>query len=1316
MINIKKTLMVFFALSVLASTVYADDTEIFFSTNVSKPNLLFVLDVSGSMREVVEGSAEVGDDATVQSHTVNRFVVNDNDDAEQAVAGGVMLLGDRFLDLGFDNYDLSATQRVGLRFYNMGIPKDAVITNAYIQFTTMDVDALSDNPINLHIVGEATGDAARFDLVAIDARTVTTLEADWSPPAWGNIGQRGENQRTINPVTKQGLLTDIVQNIVNRSDWNKNNGMVFIIEGTVGETANRVAVAHDAGSPDAAPTLHIEYDTTSSEDLTRLAVMQKALRRVLEVAPDNVNVGIMKYSGQTLDSHQDYDEDRRRHFISGVSFPISDINALAEPIITDFKGVDNLSNPNVTITVREFLADIADKWEPAGGTPIVDSLYEAALYFRGEKMHYGKERNNTTATTTLDGSSVQIASGSHQSTYVGGATISKTIDTDHRDNIADANYISPIESSCQSNYIVLMSDGEPTYYRAGSGTPYNKGPFARSIKGTGPSGSLSAGIPTCQNNPHTFIQPPDNFSGVSGSDSGVCGPEITEYIATHDNSSEYDGDQTIKTYTIGFGSGLSASTVDYLKSLETIDDDPSTESVVEDGYFNADSPEALAKAFRDILAQVAEPSGTLASPGYSVNVKSGLEHEKDIYIPVFDRKNSSRWSGNLKKFSIEEVGDKRLIRGKNGLNAVDESGKFTADAWDWWSDSPEGGSPDGINIQRGGAAGKLDPVDRLLVSNITGSEDLTTGSDNKLIESNGLIDNELLGITGASLDDRKKLINFIRGWENGAYDNAATPKGIARKHMGDMLHSEPLIITYDEGNAAGEGKTQYIFAGTNEGYLHAFDTATGEEIWAFMPRELLKIIEPQMRNEGTAEDHKYGIDGSLTYWENKGDGKKYLYFGLRRGGSSYYALDITNPLVPKFKWTASYPSMGQSWSTPYLGRIRDASGGSCTFGGGTIANCREVVVISGGYDEEEDRDGQSASAPKSSTDKPGADILILDAKTGALVWSLRKDLPSEKDTIVDSIPGGVRILDTNRNNLLDRFYFADTGGHVWRLDFNDLEDDSTTKLTHLANLANVPGERQSARKFYNEPDVSVMKLNGRTIFVVSIGSGFRAHPMDSTIKDKFYMLIDDKPYSAIDTSEFTTITPAKLSKIIISASVSGSTIAKTVTQVGALDSKIGDIADNNYVKGWEVTLPDNGEKVLTTALAFDGVIVFTTLIPQALLTGDGIDQCAAPSTQSHLYGINVRTGKAGLDLDGNGEVNDNDIFMSGPPGQIPEIQVLFNAFEVKDEVDAAGDLTGNSSCRHPVDIRIGKKLSQATGYDACRLESLFWSDPVSGNK
>lgn len=1022
----------------------------------------------------------------------------------------------------------------------------------------------------------------------------------------------------------------------------------------------------------------------NSTKKSRLDVLKEAVQSVLESAPDNVNIGLMRfgpgsnavrfwpYSGW-WNEYYTTTESKRTRGVNGVAFPLTDINALAREVIPTSSDVYGLpSYPGVNETVRTYISKVVNDWSASGGTPLVDALYEAALYYRGEKMRYG-----------FDAPDGETGVGAHPSTYSGNI-ITSDIWKSTRSYNNTPNYISPISSSCQANYIVLMSDGQPTYYDIKDypdtwGTA--NGPFAQFLQGKGGSSDLAAAVPTCANYP-------------SGFSAGKCGPELARYIADNDNNSEIEDIQTIKTYTIGFGANLSQKAQNYLKSLETIDDDPDT-GKVEDGYFNAAKPEDLAAAFKEILDEVVMPKGTLASPGYSVNVKSGLEHEKSIYIPVFDRKNTSRWSGNLKKFKLVSVNDRRLIYGKNDKEAMDELGGFTGDAFDLWSDSS---TPDGKNILKGGVADKFtNPDSRNLYSNITSSSDLTAAG-NQLKESNtsSNITNSMLGLAAESTHAyRKKIINFIRGWQEGNYDSGADPKGIPRKQMGDMLHSEPYVYTYAEGQ-------QTIFAATNEGFIHAFDTETGDEQFAFMPKELLKNIEPQLRNEGTAIDHLYGIDGAINLWHDTKEGKVYLYFGLRRGGRSYYALDVTDVNSPQFMWRINnedegYSKLGQTWSVPYLGKV----------GMGSDGETKEAVIFTGGYDPVEDRDidgepGTLESASSVVETTMGNDIFIADARNGgngrSPLWSLQQEFPG---VITDSIPGGVRYLDTNYNGIVDRMYFGDTGGHVWRLDLSENIGDSAkpSKLTLLASLG---GTGSDSRKFYAEPDVAVMKLNGKTVFIVSIGSGYRAHPLDKSIDDKFFVLVDNSPYKPIDADNYTTITKDLLANLIISDAGSGASISLPD----------GTIKDH---RGWIVSFPEQGEKVLSTALAFDGNITFTTLIPDALLTGVGIDRCAAPAVQGRFYAINVLTGKAGLYL--NNDEPDPDSPEAGqaipdtevrsqavskePPGNP---QVVFNELKVD-------EATG--TCEHPVDIRIGKKLSQVTGYDTCRLESVYWSAPVT---
>jgi len=1254
----------------------------------------------------------------VYSFTRNRY-----EDAEQEEVDS----SSNSIELYEPQLALDSDHNVGLRFnLSKTIPQDAVILESYMTLTAA-ADYTNDATINIQT--KNTGSAGAFSTANPILGGGYDGGISWTPNDWvAGLGYKTPD------------LTTQIQAIVDNGDVGSLAFRLF------NEGASRNIYSFDQSS-DNAPKLFIKYQningatsgtgtgtdgtTVVTEVMTRLEVMQQALENVLRVAPE-INVGLMKYSGMSGDANRDHDESKRHHYVGGVVYPVSPIYEKAEDHIGEYQDDDSLPNPGNKV-LREYMADVANRWEAYGGTPIVDALYEAALYFRGEKTHFGRTKNNTDDWNS---------SGAHPASLIGGTKISSYVGDTGRQGLANPYYNSPIKNECQSSYIVLMSDGYPTNYYDDEEWGESQGPFARFV-----GGSVTTGINSTLANSIKSENPDGCLTGngETGNEAekfvaGTCGREITQFLATNDQMPDsgpgqntgVEGDQFVKTFVIGFGpttGGLSEGAEEYLKSLVTVDGN---------GYFKAEHKQQLETAFLSIFDAVSKASNSLSSPGYSVNVKSGLEHEDEIYIPVFDRKNTSRWSGNLKKFKLVDDDGKRKIRGKNHKDAFDEYGVFSDDALDYWSNSPNT-SPDGYVVEKGGVAEKIDPEGRKIFSDLvcSGACELNTDA-NKLVVSNSNLTVAMLGLNIPGLSNaetanyKTTLVNFMRGWENGYHDSTATndaDKGIKRHYMGDMLHTEPLVITYAKGASDGTGKKQFILAATNEGYLHVFDVDSGEEKFVFAPKDLLTNSFSLFSNAGTARDHKYGIDGTLTYWHgdtnkngNVDDGEKvYLYFGLRRGGRAYYALDISDinksddALSVKLLWKKTSADtgmslLGQTWSAPYLAKVGMSDGTK-----------KQVMIVSGGYDKRDDRD--EPQKPKilrdsttSITASMGNNIFILDMENGDLLWDLNGSM-TEDSPLNHSIPGGIRILDVNRNGLIDRMYFADTGGFVWRLDLSESlskTGDDESKLTKFASLA---GDGDDARKFYNEPDVATMSTNGKTIFVVSVGSGFRAHPQDKTIEDKFFVLKDTSPYyplntDADDENAFVTIEPDDMATVTVSGSA-GSIVLTQSDDFGDADKR-----------GWYVSFPENtGEKVLATSITVDGVVAFTTMVPKVVTDTD--DVCAAPVAEGRLYGLNILTGEAGFNLiddsdtgsvsvgdeDGDGDggdtLDDNDAYLLIVKGEIPgKPQIVFNSV-TKQSV-------GNGSkaiCSHPVDIRNGKKLSQVTGYDACRLESVYWNDP-----
>ena len=865
-----------------------------------------------------------------------------------------------------------------------------------------------------------------------------------------------------------------------------------------------------------------------------------------------------------------------------------------------------------------------------------------------------------------------------------------------RPNLTTHNYVTPITQECQSNYIVLLSDGEPTsYIDTDLDADYNE-TYKGMRDGTHPA------LIDKSNASNVFTHSDCNTDPwPNGFHDGVCGPDITQFLSEAD-SSDLPGVQTIKTYTIGLG--LQGSAEAYLKNLVTTDD-PATPEV--EGYFSVNNEKQIVDAFNDILTEISTTTTSFASPGYAVNTRTGLENEDVIYIPVFDKHLTPRWSGNLKKFALRKDADgsNSTIVGKNGEVAVTELGVFKEDAIDLYSTSI---TADGSDITKGGLANLINPNTRKVWSNIA----CTSGScglsnDNLLLPDNSTLLNLDLGLSSADFETdqlfqekQKDLINFIRGrtkTETGTYE--------LHPRMGDMLHSVPAIVTYDKDYRSGsldeDYNKQVIFVGTNEGYLHAFDTVSGKELFAFMPASLLKNINVQYQNTDIG-NHAYGIDGNITSWVNDGgDGvvdadngdHVYLYFGLRRGGREYYALDVTDPENPKLLWkldsnTEKFGNLGQSWSTPKVVKVQTSSS----------ADIRDVVVFSGGYDENQDIEDRGQRA---SQDSMGNDVFIVDAKTGAYIWSLQggssgssADL-SNATQLTHSIPGDARLLDMNQDHVIDRMYFADTGGVVWRLEL-PMGADYDMGDARLIKFADLSGQGEDARMFYNEPDVALLQDKGKNWLTVSIGSGYRSHPADRTVSDKFFVMLDAAVNVPLTTNlagddAFKTI---DMAADLVEVTISGNTI----NQPEEMKDKTIFGVENNK-SGWYLTLPGEGEKVLSTSITSNGNVMFTSLVLEA---GD-VGVCEVPITQGRMYSLNILTAEPGDDLNKDGSVTDTDAFIQVSANEIPGTpQLVFNS-----------PYCADGKCKHLIDIRVGKKNSATTSYDSAYLESVFWNNPTN---
>jgi len=322
-----------------------------------------------------------------------------------------------------------------------------------------------------------------------------------------------------------------------------------------------------------------------------------------------------------------------------------------------------------------------------------------------------------------------------------------------------------------------------------------------------------------------------------------------------------------------------------------------------------------------------------------------------------------------------------------------------------------------------------------------------------------------------------------------------------RYHMGDPLHSVPVTITY---GGTTEDPDSVVFVGTNEGYLHAINTRDGTEHFGFMPEELTDNI-PRLFNNDQSRCKIYGMDGNLSVWANDTDRDghiksangehAFLYAGMRRGGSTYYALDVSDKDAPEFKWkitggpngTPGFEELGQTWSEMVPVNIKYGS------------TVKKVLIFGGGYDVSQDQ--KLTRIP----DTVGRALYIVDADTGALLWSGGPGDHNETQTFADmiySIPATPNAIDVDLDGAVEQIYVGDMGGRIWRF---DVDTESDTLQLDGGIIADFGADDVVAdtRRFYHTPDISLSVIDSKQILNIAIGSGYQAHPLNRVIEDRF---------------------------------------------------------------------------------------------------------------------------------------------------------------------------------------------------------------------
>lgn len=775
-----------------------------------------------------------------------------------------------------------------------------------------------------------------------------------------------------------------------------------------------------------------------------------------------------------------------------------------------------------------------------GGTPLTETIDEALRYLRGDEVKYGKN-------DTQYFSAAEAHSGE--------------------------NYISPISHQCQQNHIVVFSGGVPSADTASN----------TDIQG------WYASIPDENKIPEL---------STSCTSSGGCIEELVFYGNQEDLSSTYEGKQNATFHAIGgFVKGNSEHVMEEIAEYGSwaAPGKPSNGSIKEGKgvYESAYNYEELKLALEKIFSNIVKVSSTFTAPAVSVNAFNNLEHLDQLYYSVFKPNDNVSWTGNLKRYRL--AGDGTVVD-KNAVPAVDsETGFFLTSSHSYWT---LGDEPDGNEVSQGGAASRF-TTERKIVSNLTTNKSLfATG--NLIHEDNSNITSILLGVPTYTPDQVTTLLQWARGIDVNDDDKDGS-KIDARIFMEDPLHSQPVVINYGKDSVTKTFDST-VFIATNSGYLHAISTNEDnpKEHFAFVPSTLLDNFDPY--SSGISLQEKvYGIDGPISYWHkdtnrngvildnssNIETGEHiYLYAGMRRGDHSYFALDVSDRDDPKFLWkidnlTSGFSKLGQTWSkmTPAVIKWQGVK--------------TKVLFFGGGYDPAED------IKPIRIPSIMGNAIYMVDATTGELLWN-SSNLGSDLNLIemTSSIVANIVAVDSTLDGYTNLLYTADVGGRVWRL---DLDNSATTAWAFAQGgvIADFNGGFINNNiRFFNTPDVAYTRYGGFSPdgqFQISIGSGYRAHPLDTQVTDRFY-IINDTHVSTVPTN-YTDYSEADLANI----------------------NNFSSASESQQQAGSYYVFSSTGEKVLSSSVTVADNILFTTYRP--VLDPIALTSCDANTGDTRLYQV-----------------------------------------------------------------------------------------------
>ncbi len=790
-----------------------------------------------------------------------------------------------------------------------------------------------------------------------------------------------------------------------------------------------------------------------------------------------------------------------------------------------------------------------------------------------------------------------------------------------------------IKSYCQSNYLITLTDGDPS-----GGTTispslrnYAEQVNARVYVNAG-VGSTTGGWKNALRGLYEMDLRPD--LGRAGSNENVK--------------------QSIVSFIIGFGRAVNNTQTTELFETAAEFAGPNSSSTPPVPYPTADNPSryysaldesGLTDALNSIVESIYRGSGSLASLAFETT-------SLDVNSAVFQsRFHSSDWTGSLianaitnpNPFAIEPRWEARgklddlVVDSSDGGSAPqDTSGRviFTYNGqegipFQWeYVDNEAGTPPAGAFI-----GADLAQSSAVLISD----EEDEALEDGSLSEPRNFSGKQALQFIRGDRSKQGAAGNSFRTRElvQDSYDNVTGEGGL----LGDIVNSSPVFVgdpvNFSYSNNPGVNRTPIVYVGANDGMLHGFNatlgaTNSGKEVLAYIPSMLASSDAGKGLHYLTEQGygHRDYVDLTPTVAEAEtptpGDWKTVLVGGLRAGGKGYYALNITDPndfitessanARTVVMWEFSEGDdvdMGYSFAHPVITKL---------------ANGKWAAIVGNGYN--------------STNGKAALYIIYLNGPGNDNEWDadsefIKIEVPGGANNGLSSVAVADHLTSTGTagsDGIADRVYGGDLNGNMWVFDLRGINtvNDGAADVTHyrLFTAKDENGNPQPittaallARNTANDDSRINENEDGEDLLIM-FGTGQYISESDVTSRAK-------QAYYAVSDNGEVNLTRTDLAERIPTIVDGWRTFDTDVDNDDEIDEGVAidwsSARGDGGQYGWRIELPDgqtgdySAERVVSRPFKQNNILFFTTIVPN-------FSECNNSGGRGWIMGVDFRTG------------------------------------------------------------------------------------------